>query len=182
VAYAVNQFNGEAPQFIEFRFSVNALSVGRYSSIFLRNGTNEVFNFEWGAGYGSNMVLNGVTIQAISTDTFYTVIVDNINYSNHTCDVSVDGLKKSGMSFGNYQQIDNVRMGGNSTSHVMETLVDYIYVYSIVGNTGTSGTSAIATRYPVVEGLIAEETKQTGRQMSLIPQSSLLTEREQVGI
>jgi len=38
----------------------------------------------------------------------------------------------------------------------------------------TIGEKEIITNYPVEEGLIAETTKQTGREMRLIPETSLV--------
>lgn len=43
----------------------------------------------------------------------------------------------------------------------------------IVGETGGKGTKAIATNYPIEKGLVGGTTKQTGRQMNLLPQGLL---------
>jgi len=48
-------------------------------------------------------------------------------------------------------------------------------------NQGTKGTKSIATRYPVVSGLGADD-KHEGRQMNLVPeQGSLIARRKKVG-
>jgi hypothetical protein len=47
--------------------------------------------------------------------------------------------------------------------------------------TGTSGTKIINTNYPVEEGLTAGTTKQTDREMNLVPEKSYVSEREKVG-
>lgn len=47
---------------------------------------------------------------------------------------------------------------------------------------GGSGTKAIATRYPVEEGLTAGTTTQEGRTMNLEPDETIVTQREQVGL
>ncbi len=53
----------------------------------------------------------------------------------------------------------------------------------IVGETGGSGEAAIATRFPVTEGLIGGTTKQEGTNLRLEPQeSSLVLERHKEGI
>ena len=53
----------------------------------------------------------------------------------------------------------------------------------IVGETGGSGTQAIATRFPVDEGLIGGTTKQEGTELHLLFQEkSLLTKREKEGL
>jgi hypothetical protein len=49
--------------------------------------------------------------------------------------------------------------------------------------TGTKGTRAIATRYPVTSGLTAETTKTEGRQINLVPEEgSLVESRHKKGI
>lgn len=53
----------------------------------------------------------------------------------------------------------------------------------IKGETGGKGTQAIATRFPVTEGLTGGTTKQTGTTLNLVPQEkSLLTKREKAGL
>ena len=52
----------------------------------------------------------------------------------------------------------------------------------IVGETGGIGSKAIATRFPVVEGLIAGTTKQTGTDLALNSEISLVPEREKKGL
>ncbi len=52
---------------------------------------------------------------------------------------------------------------------------------------GTKGTAEVATRYPVEEGLTAKTTKQTGREMLLLPEGlngvkSLVRERDRKGL
>ena len=48
--------------------------------------------------------------------------------------------------------------------------------------TGSSGTRAIATRYPVEEGLTARTQKQTGMVMNLVAQNSIVPERKTTGV
>lgn len=48
--------------------------------------------------------------------------------------------------------------------------------------TGGQGTRFIATRYPVEEGLEAGTQKQEGRKMNLVPEKSLLNERDSGGL
>ena len=53
----------------------------------------------------------------------------------------------------------------------------------IQGETGSKGTAAIATRYPVTEGLTAATTKQTGTEMTLVPEEgSKVTQRQREGL
>lgn len=52
----------------------------------------------------------------------------------------------------------------------------------IVGPLGGIGTKAIATNWPVEEGLEAGTTTQTGRQMNLIAQTSVITSKERRGL
>lgn len=49
-------------------------------------------------------------------------------------------------------------------------------------NSGTTGTSEIATRYPVTTGLTAETTKQEGRESHLIAEESHVSENDKVGV
>lgn len=52
-----------------------------------------------------------------------------------------------------------------------------------VGNAATRGEKELKTDYPVTEGLTAGTTKQTGKEMNLIPQDrSLVREIEKVGM
>lgn len=53
---------------------------------------------------------------------------------------------------------------------------------TIQGETGGSGSQAIATRFPVIEGLTAATTKQTGLVLNLLPEVSKLTRREKEGL
>jgi hypothetical protein len=48
--------------------------------------------------------------------------------------------------------------------------------------TNTSGEKELKTNYPVTEGLIAGTTKQTGREMGLVPEVSLVSSREKEGL
>ena len=53
----------------------------------------------------------------------------------------------------------------------------------IVGETGGKGTQAIATRYPVVEGLVGGTTKQTGTTLNLVVQEkSLVSKKDKQGL
>ena len=54
---------------------------------------------------------------------------------------------------------------------------------TVTGETGGIGSLAIATRYPVVEGIIAATTKQTGTILNLIVQEkSLVSAKDKVGL
>lgn len=49
--------------------------------------------------------------------------------------------------------------------------------------TGTKGTKAVLTRYPVTSGITAETTKTAGRQTNLVPEKgSLVRKRYKAGI
>lgn len=48
---------------------------------------------------------------------------------------------------------------------------------------GSKGTRTIANRYPVIKGLTAETTSQTGRVMNLIPErGSFVPRRLKIGL
>ena len=52
----------------------------------------------------------------------------------------------------------------------------------VVGETGGIGSKAIATRDPVVEGITAGTTKQTGTVLNLVPELSLIPAIEEEGL
>ncbi len=51
-----------------------------------------------------------------------------------------------------------------------------------VGNAATKGEKEIRTNWPVEEGLTAGTQKQTGREMALVPQETVVPERLKVGL
>lgn len=59
---------------------------------------------------------------------------------------------------------------------------DVFHDENVVGETGSAGTAAIKTNYPIEEGLTASTTKQTGRITNLIPQNSNIPSRVKVGL
>ena len=46
----------------------------------------------------------------------------------------------------------------------------------------TIGEKELKTNWPVEEGLVARTTKQTGRVMNLVPQSSKVRKRDKIGL
>ena len=52
----------------------------------------------------------------------------------------------------------------------------------IVGETGSKGSQAIATRFPVVEGLIGGTTKQEGTDLNLNSEISVVSKRDKEGL
>ena len=54
---------------------------------------------------------------------------------------------------------------------------------TIKGETGSKGTQAIATRFPVTEGLVGATTKQTGTTLNLVVQEkSLVSKKDKEGL
>ena len=51
-----------------------------------------------------------------------------------------------------------------------------------VGDAATTGEKELKTKYPVTEGLTAGTTKQTGKTMNLVPQTSVVSKKESFGL